>query len=77
MNNRTTIAAVNNSMPTLGLVNNTMAIVGPGVLTLARHLLVPIIVAFVDREMKPETDPDWEENAAKRKAKRQRVRDDA
>ena len=35
------------------------------------------IVAFVDREMKPETDPDWEEHVAKRKAKRQRVRDDA
>ena len=35
------------------------------------------IVAFVDREMKPETDPDWEEHVAKRKAKRQRVQDDA
>ena len=37
------------------------------------------IVAFVDwkHEPAPETDPDWEPNVAKRKAKRQRERDDA
>ena len=35
------------------------------------------IIRFADKKMKPETDPDWEENVAKRKAKRQRLQDDA
>ena len=35
------------------------------------------IIRFADKKMMPETDPDWEENVAMRKAKHQRVRQDA